>query len=264
MSAALLAALWPHLAAVALVAARLVPVAFLCPLLGGAQAPGQVKLGVVLALALFLHLEAGVAPPAPVEGGLELAGLALAEAVLGAALGLLASLPFDAARIGGRLVDLFRGSSAEAALPLVGTREAAAGDLLHHLLLALAASGPLGPLLVGALLRSYRWVPAGAAAPGGAQALEVAHLLGGAFATALALGAPVAGASLAADALLGLASRAAPSLRLQETGAPLKLLLGAAALWLGLGVVAERLQALLVDTPGALQALAGLAGEVAP
>ena len=45
-------ALTPHVVAVALVSARLLPVAFLCPLLGGSHAPTHVKLGVVLALNL--------------------------------------------------------------------------------------------------------------------------------------------------------------------------------------------------------------------
>ncbi|MCA3011618.1 MAG: type III secretion protein, partial [Myxococcaceae bacterium] len=49
--------------AVAAIAARLVPVAFLCPLLGGQLAPTTVKLGLVLSLALFLHAAAGVEAP---------------------------------------------------------------------------------------------------------------------------------------------------------------------------------------------------------
>ena len=56
--------LQPHVLAVALVSARLVPVAFLCPLFGGTHAPTHVKLGVVLALSLFLHLAGGVVAPA--------------------------------------------------------------------------------------------------------------------------------------------------------------------------------------------------------
>jgi flagellar biosynthesis protein FliR len=260
VTGALWAQLGPHLIAVALIASRLVPVAFLCPLLGGAQAPTPVKLSVVLALSLFLHLEADVAPGVAALGAARAAGLALQEAVLGTAVGLLASLPFDVARMGGRFSDLFRGSSAEAALPLAGTREAAAGEALSHLLVAVAAAGPLAPLLVGAVLRSYRWAPLGRTPLSGDMGLEVARLVGGAFSTALALGAPVAAASLAIDTALGLAARAAPGVSLQEVSAPVKILGGAAVLWLGLGVLADRLQALLLDTPGTLQAFLGLGG----
>ena len=56
-------ALQPHVFAVAIIASRLLPIAFLCPLLGGQVTPTHVKLGVVLSLGLFLHLAAGIALP---------------------------------------------------------------------------------------------------------------------------------------------------------------------------------------------------------
>ncbi len=73
-------------------------------------------------------------------------GRAAHELLFGLVLGMASSLPFDAARIGGRFIDLFRGSSAEAALPLSGSKESAMGDALYQLLLALAASGIAMPL----------------------------------------------------------------------------------------------------------------------
>jgi flagellar biosynthesis protein FliR len=249
-----------HLISVAVLAARLAPVAILCPMLGGPAAPGHVRLAVALALALFLHLEGGLVPGTMPPDGLRALGLALREAALGSAIGLMASLPFDTARMGGRLADLFRGSSAEAALPLSGTREAAAGDALHHLLLALAATGPLATLVVDAVVRSYRWAPPGTVDVTEGLALGAARLVGGACSTALALAAPVAAASLAVDTLVGLASRAAPGLNLQEASGPVKVVGGAAVLWLALGPLAGRLQDLLLEVPGALQALLAVGG----
>lgn len=234
-------ALQPHVVAVALISARLVPVAFLCPLFGGSHAPTHVKLGVVLALAGFLHGAGGLEAPA-VATTLELVGLAVREVIFGLALGLVASLPFDVARMGGRFIDLFRGSSAEAALPMSGTREAATGDALYHLLLALGAAGGLMPLLLQALSRSYGLVALGAAQSNESLALHVAGLVGAAFSTGLAIGAPIAALSLAIDACLGLASRAAPNMNLQDTGAPLRILGGGAVLWLAVGLIAARLQ----------------------
>ena len=55
-----LQALGPDVQGVALCSARLVPIAFLCPLLGGQATPVTVRLALVLGLALFLRLEAGV------------------------------------------------------------------------------------------------------------------------------------------------------------------------------------------------------------
>jgi type III secretion protein T len=247
-------ALSPHILAMALIGARLVPVAFLCPLLGGPQTPTQVKLGVVLALGGFLHFGAAIAPP-PGLGAMEAVGWAAEEAALGTTLGLVASLPFDAARMGGRFLDLFRGSSAEAALPLAGTKEAATGDLLHSLLLGLAAVGPAFPAVLRALLLSFRWAPLGGPASSEALALETARLVGGAVATGLAIGAPVAALSLTLDALGGLAARATPGLSLQEVTGPLRILAGAVVLWAASGPMATRLEDLLLETPDALHRL---------
>lgn len=256
-------ALEPHVAAVALIGARLLPVAFLCPLLGGPQAPAHVKLGLALALATFLHLGAGIAPR-DATLTLDWVGWAAREAVLGTTLGLIASLPFEAARIGGRVIDLFRGSSAEAALPLSGTKEAASGDALHSLLVALAATGLIMPVVLGALFRSFAWVPLGRFGHTEEVALEAARLVGGAFATGLAIGAPFAALSLAIDTLLGLASRALAGMNLQDTAAPLKILSGGGLLWLAIGVLAQRVQALALEPPHSLRHLIDLSGGPTP
>lgn len=248
--------LWPHLVAVALIACRLAPVTFLCPLFGGSAAPSTVRLGVALALSLFTHLAGGVGPVGPPGNSWELGAQAGREIVFGVALGLLASLPFDAARIGGRFVDLFRGSSAEASLPQAGSREAASGDLLYQLLLALVASGAVLPLVLPALLKSYALVGVGLPMPTEGMVTHVLAALGGAFSLALALGAPVAGACLAVDLGLGLAARTVPSLSLNDTGTPLRILGGGVILWFSIGILAQRLLGAVAGSAAALQALA--------
>ena len=175
------------------------------------------------------------------------------------AVGLVAALPFDAARMGGRFIDLFRGTSAEASLPVAGTREAATGDVLYQLLVGLVVTGGLFPVVLSALVRGFAWVRLGAWVPGEAAVLHLVGLAGGAMATGFAVGAPVAAAAMAVDALVGRASRAAPQANLQEMGSPLKILGGGALLWLGVGVLCERL---LAGVHGVEEALALLA-EVA-
>ena len=233
--------LQPHVLAIALISARLIPVAFLCPLFGGTHAPTHVKLGVVLALALFLHGAGGIHAPT-VASAFDLAGLCAQELVFGTSLGLVAALPFDAARMGGRFIDLFRGSSAEAALPMSGSKEAATGDALYHLLLAVGSAGALLPLMLAALMKSYGLVAPGAFHHTEDVALHLAGLVGTAFATGFAIGAPIAGLTLTIDACLGLASRASPNMNLQETGAPLRILGGGAVVWMMVGLIAARLQ----------------------
>jgi flagellar biosynthesis protein FliR len=239
----LLHALSPHIAAMALCATRVLPVVFLCPVLGGSAAPTTVKLGVVLSVALCVHLAGGVAPAQAVGDWVDLTAMLGREVVFGLALGLIASLPFDAARIGGRFIDLFRGSSAEAALPYAGTREAAAGDGLYHLLVALVAQGAVFPLILQGLFHSFAIVKLGAFAHTESAAMQVVALAGTALGTGLAVGAPVAASALLVDCVMGLVSRAVPQMHLQDSGAPLKIVAGGAVFFLTLGVSAERLLA---------------------
>ncbi|MFP2962751.1 EscT/YscT/HrcT family type III secretion system export apparatus protein [Myxococcus sp. 1LA] len=254
-----LESLGPDIVVVALCAARLLPITFLCPLLGGQATPTTVRLALVLSLSLFLRLEAGVALDAPAASTLALSGLVVRELLYGTSVGLVAALPFDAARIGGRFIDLLRGTSAEASLPHAGSRESAAGEGLYHLMVALVVSGALWPLVISSVLRGFGVVKLGAFVPTEAAALHVALLAGAAMATGLAVGAPIAAAVLVVDCFLGIASRAAPQVNLQEVGAPLKILGGGAVLWLGTGVLCERLLAGVLSAEGAL----ALLGEVA-
>ncbi|WIG99018.1 flagellar biosynthetic protein FliR [Myxococcus sp. SDU36] len=254
-----LESLGPDIVVVALCAARLLPMTFLCPLLGGQATPTTVRLALVLSLSLFLRVEAGVALEAPVTSSVVLGGLVIRELLYGTSVGLVAALPFDAARMGGRFIDLLRGTSAEASLPLAGSRESAAGEGLYHLLVALVVSGGMWPLVTSSVLRGFGVVKLGAFVPTEAATLQVVLLAGAAMATGLAVGAPIAAAVLTVDCFLGMASRAAPQVNLQEVGAPLKILGGGALLWLGTGVLCERLLAGVLSVEGALSLL----GEVA-
>ena len=248
----------PHAMAVSLIAARLLPIAVLSPIFGGVSAPMNVKLGLVLCVALFLHTSAGVGCPAPPLTLLELTRDSISEVVLGLAFGLIASLPFDSARIGGRFIDVFRGSSAEAALPLAGTKEAATGDVLYHLLLAMAATGLAMPMWLTALLRSFGVVPLGRFIHSEALALQLTSLVGTALATGLAIGAPIAALSLTVDLFIGLAARAAPSMNVQDLGAPVRILAGGMVTWLGIGLIAQRLLAHSEAMTDAMRLVMGL------
>lgn len=259
-----LEALRPHALAVALIAARIAPATMLCPLFGGQAAPTTVRVALCLSLALHAHLAGGVSPALAEPTTLEVVGAFARELFCGMAIGFVAALPFDAARLGGRLLDTLRGANAEASLPATGSSEAATGDLLHQLLGALVFAGPLYPAFAAALLTSFRAAPLGL--PGAAATdavVEIALLRAtGALAAGLAVGAPAAAASLLIDAALGIAGRIAPTLSVQELGAPARLLVGAAAILVSLGAISQRLLAEVAlageSVCGAARALGGL------
>jgi type III secretion protein T len=242
----------PELLAWALASMRVLPVTLLCPVLGGQLVHAPVRLAVAGALGLALRPVAGVVPAA----SLEVLERCAREAAVGLLVGVGAALPFDAARVGGRLIDLVRGTSAEAALPGVGHREAVTGDLLHQLLVSLAVAAGALPALVRAVARSYALVPAGGGVAD-AGALAIARLVGVAVATGLVVAAPVVALSWATDAALGLMLRAAPGLAATELATPVRILGGATALWLTLGLVADRLLVLALSTDW----LAGVLGR---
>jgi flagellar biosynthesis protein FliR len=231
--------LWRELLPFAFAVARIAPVTFLCPLLGGAVAPPPVRLGVALSLAAFV---VRFVPTATVPESLAGAVAALSlEALVGVGLGLAAAAPFDAARVGGRLLDLARGSSAEAALPHLGTRESASGDMLYQLLVAMAASGLVLPQIIAALARSFAVVPPGAASLSVLSLDEAVRVSGAVLATGLAIAAPVIVACLIVDAAVALAARVGPSFGLQEQLSGLRLMVGAVAFWVGVGGAASAL-----------------------
>jgi flagellar biosynthesis protein FliR len=234
-----------------LAAMRVLPVTLFCPLLGGQLVPASVRLAVAGSLALALKpVVGGVSGPS-----LELGARCAREVGVGLLMGLGAALPFDAARVGGRLVDLVRGTSAEAALPVAGHRESATADVLHQLFLALALAAGALPLAVRALWRSYVLLPCGSGLPE-SSGTAMATLVGVAIATGLSVAAPVIALSWATDAAVGLALRAAPGLPLSEVGTPVRILGGATVLWLSLGAAADRLLAHALEG-GTWQAVLG-------
>ncbi len=231
--------LWDELAPHALVVARLAPITFLCPILGGAAAPPTVRLGVALTLAAFM---VRICPGASVPAGLTgFTAALLLEVLMGLAIGLASAAPFDAARVAGRFVDLARGSSAEASLPHAGSKETATGDLLYQLLVALAAAGLALPSVVGALARGFAAVPPGHAALALVDLDAAISVTGGVLATGLAVAAPVWVACLLADAALALCARLGPSFCLNEQAAGVRLLFGALAFWIGVDSAAGML-----------------------
>lgn len=216
--------------------------------LGLPIAPPLVRgvLGVVLALAV---LPATAALPADAP----LLLLLVREATVGLALGLVASIPLRAAEAAGGLIDQARRPRSRGGL--------AASLRSGYLLFALAAFASLGGprLWVDALGESYLALPIGRATVGGAAvAIEaVARLL----TAAALLCAPALAALLAADLVIGLLTRSAPSLRATGGGRGARDLAGlamvaasAGALSLALGGMVDAIQ---VDLAAAVRALAG-------
>jgi type III secretory pathway component EscT len=245
----------PRAAAAALHGLRLLPAALLCPFMGGPLVPSLVRLALAFGLGACAWSGAG---GAPFEGGeADLLGAAARELALGTALGLLAAVPFEAARAGGRLVDTLRGATlAELHVAPLRQRESATGDLLVQWMVVLAANAGGGRLVVSALLETFRAVPLGGViAP---SVLLETGLRGAAelLACALALGAPAAAGVLAADLAVSLASRAAPRLSIAPAAQPARAALGLLAVAVPAAALAGRLTSAVALSAGLLRSIA--------
>ncbi len=229
-----------RLPAALLAALRLAPVAMASPFLGGPLVPPVVRLALAAGLGIAGASLAGgtVAPP----DALSFAGSAARELALGAVLAVLAAAPVEAARAAGRLADTLRGATlAELHVAPIRQRESAAGDLLAHWVVVLAAWAGADRLLVAGLLGSFAAIPVGA--PFAAASAREAALLasGQILACAAAVAAPVAAGVLAADLALALVARVAPQLGAVNAAQPARAALGLLALAAGASATAGRL-----------------------
>lgn len=236
------------LLAVALGAARTVPLAWLIPALGGPRVTSEVRVGLGLVLAV---LSVPALAPAVASGAASslgnafgLVGWALLlgrEVLVGLTVGLAAGTLFRAAEAAGRLVDVLRGANlAEVFSPLSEERSSPMGDL--YLFVAVVVFLELGGLrtVAVALARSYEAVPVGAL-PALDQLRGAGALVAGAVAklveSAIGLAAPVVVALWLTDVTLGIVGRAAPQIPVYFTGMPVKALLGLAIVLAGLGAL---------------------------
>jgi flagellar biosynthesis protein FliR len=226
-------------AALAVGAARAVPVAWLATPLGGGVLPAmsRVALGLLLAALAGPTLDATLAGALPAPLALTLGR----EVLVGMSLGLVVSFAFRAAEAAGRLTDVLRGANvAEVLAPGSEERTSPLGAL--YLLLAVVVFLELGGLarIAEALARSYDAVPVGGALDAvgaGRAALVVIAASAKLIESGLALAAPAVVAFWITDLALALVARAAPQLPVTFLGLPLKGLLGVGIVLLGLGTL---------------------------
>ncbi|RMH39248.1 MAG: type III secretion protein [Deltaproteobacteria bacterium] len=233
------------LLAMALIAARVVPIFTFAPTFGGRLLPGVVRVAVSLAFAALLVPAVGqpaVATWGQLPGAVAIAVLFAKEIAVGVALAFVVSLPFVAVDVAGRLADVARGASqAQVLVPQTGERTTPLGDFGLQLAIALffLLGGHL--LVLDALAASYEAVPiAGLPAASGWWGIARVSIDASAhmFAVAIGLAAPVLAATFLADLALGLVNRVAPQVQVYFVGMPAKAVLGVFAFMLALAAVA--------------------------
>jgi flagellar biosynthetic protein FliR len=227
--------IWPFLRAVGFV--------MVAPIFGAAVMPGRIKVIVALALSLLLApiVTAMVPQPPPIETFSAAFFLCIANQILiGAAIGFVVQLIFDALVIGGQtiamtmglgfatLVDAQRG----APVPVVSQFM-----LMFGILVFLAINGHVA--LIAALAESFRWAPIGTDFSA-ASGWQVGHWAGYMFSAGVMIALPAVVALVIVNFGLGVVSRAAPALNLFAIGFPITMLFGVLIVILSLKLLPER------------------------
>jgi flagellar biosynthesis protein FliR len=225
----------------AVVMARVLGLCLTAPALAIPELDWRFRLGVTAAVgaALVPVIEPRVAAPLNFSSA---ALLLTVEVLVGAALGWSAALVIAGARQGGELVAAHAGLTTATLLdPETGEEHTSLGRLFGWIALAvfLALNGPLA--LVRVLAESYEAIPAGRLA-GVAEVSALAFApIGRALELVLKVAAPPALALVIASIVLGLLSRAAPSLPFVALTPPIRIALGIVVVVFGLATLAMTL-----------------------
>lgn len=248
---------WPatdaQLAAVGLAACRAAGVCAFAPLLAAAVVPRRVALALAVLLAVAAFPGVAAAPEAVLEGGRATwIGRAVVEFATGAAIGFVALLPVAAMRSAGALSGVQMGmgfgtlyAGGAAGGDAVGGAEGGGGDPVERLMgvgaVALFAwAGGLDSLALG-LLRSYDYLPLGAAS--GVSALPALAVGGLAACSELALrmALPVTAVLVAEALVTGVLTRTVPALGPVQFGFPVRVAIGLLALGAGAAATGDAL-----------------------
>ncbi|TWI02801.1 flagellar biosynthetic protein FliR [Luteimonas cucumeris] len=216
------------------------------PLIGTPAIPRRVRVMIAAALSFAL---APLLPPTPgqiVFDAVTVLNIAR-ELAIGASMGFLLRLAFEAGALAGELVSQGTGLAfAQMSDPLRGVNSGVVGQWFYLAfgLLFFALNGHLA--LVSLLVDSYRSLPVGAALPDVPAMLQVAPaFMMQVLRAGLSLALPVMVAMLAVNLAFGVLGRAAPALNPIQLGLPTALLLGLFLLALLSGELGPPVQRLL-------------------
>jgi flagellar biosynthetic protein FliR len=218
----------------ALLLVRISTLVATAPVLGGAFAPAPVKIGLAVLLAVVLMPLVAI----PSISGGALVVVIAREFVIGFAIALSTRIVVGAAELGGYLIGFQLGFSYAG---IVDPQSGVRNNLLAAMYASLTVITLLGinahHAVIRALALSYEAVPLGSGAVHGSVVGTITSMLGLVFYVGVQLAVPVVLVLCLVETVLGIMSRAAPSLNLMVVGAPVRLIVGLATLAVSLQIV---------------------------
>jgi flagellar biosynthetic protein FliR len=235
---------------------RVLPIIFQTPFLGGRVAPPETRIGLAVGLSILVYPYALEGMQGPlVVNGIAYIVLMFKELFVGYVIGYVAAEIFYAMEIGGRALDIMRGSNmAEVQVPELQFRASPIGLFNFQLLLVIFCALDGFGYFIESVIESFRVVPVDGW-PGMGAGFEhiveqILHHSTRLFGIALTLVFPGAFAAFMVDVVFGMFNRIAPQLNAYFMAMGVKALGGLAmfmfALSLMVGKLAEHLEHSLV------------------
>jgi flagellar biosynthetic protein FliR len=225
----ILAQIAPQAALFMLIATRLSAMLVVAPVFSSKMIPARVKAGLVIIISYItlpiVAAEGGTMP----AGVIGFATLAVKEALIGFAFGLVAQFLFAAIQTAGAFIDVTAGFAiAQAFDPTTNSSMSILGRWYN--MVAVASFLALGghQLLVAGLVRSFTLAPPLASPNLDAVIAGVLNRADDILLVVVEVGAPIIGALLITDVTLGIISRSVPQMNVFVVGLPLKIIVALA------------------------------------
>ena len=220
----------PQLWALLFVMVRVGAAFVVAPVFGNMSVPLPVRVALSGAIAILVLGSNTIAPPPTVFSAATFLAVA-AEALVGVALGFVLQIAFAAPLVASEVIGGAMGIGFASSIdPQNGRSSPALGQFFSLILTLLFLSVDGHLVLVELLVRSYRALPPGAAWLDPEHLRAIAFFGGYAFFAGLLLALPVGFLLLCLNLIVGMMSRAAPSLNLFAVGLPASLAVGVVAL----------------------------------
>jgi len=227
------------------------------PVFGAVSIPLPVRVSLSAAIGFLVLAAHPVTPPPQVFAVSTFLSVA-AEALVGLALGFVLQTAFAAPLVASELIGGSMGLNfANTIDPQSGRSSPALGQFLTVMLTLLFLSVDGHLVLVETLVKSYDALPPGQAWMG-ADRLKAIALFGGyAFLAGLLLALPVGFLLLCLNLVVGMMSRAAPSLNLFAVGLPASMVVGVIAMAIAFPAMGDYMLVIVREALGALALVVG-------
>lgn len=212
-----------------LIATRLSAMVVVAPVFSSRTVPVRVKAGLVILVSWItlpiVAAEGGAVP----DGLVSLAVLAVKEAIIGFAFGLVAQFLFAAVQTAGAFIDVTAGFAISQTIDPTSNASISILGRWYNLI-AISSFLALGghQLLVAGVVRSFTLAPPLANPDLGAVVNGVLAQADDILLVVVQIGAPIIGALLVTDVTLGVISRAVPQMNVFIVGLPLKIVVALA------------------------------------